>query len=172
VSLPKGAFRLNFEPFQPPEQTPVSPPRPARNVLLLSIALAIVAGWAIAATIALTRSMRTAPAVDAWTPELEALWGPFLQSHRSMVVCLGTPLFVRFPNLGFFRDPRVNDWAEIEKSERLGAARKALGVTEIIPSYNFTGAGEASRARCQATGPRKDLLLFARQHRLLAADRG
>ena len=78
------------------------------------------------------------------------------------MVCLGTPLFVRFPNLGFVRDPKVNEWTEIEKSERLTAARKALGDQDIIASYNFTGAGEASAAfllaRLLATR-KKDLLL-------------
>ena len=63
-----------------------------------------------------------------------------------MVVCLGTPLFVRFPGSGFFRDPRVNDWAEIGKSDALNIARKTLGDQDMIANYNFTGAGEASAA--------------------------
>jgi hypothetical protein len=63
-----------------------------------------------------------------------------------MVVCLGTPLFVRFPAFGFFRDPKANDWAEVERSDRIAAARKAFGDRELLPSYNFTGAGEASAA--------------------------
>ena len=94
--------------------------------------------------------------------ELETIWQPFLQSRRSLVVCLGTPLFVRFPGFGFFRDPKANDWQEVEKSERVAAARKALGDRELLPSYNFTGAGEASAAfllgRLLATR-KQDLLL-------------
>src|SRR5260370_870462 len=145
VSLPKGAFKLNFEVYQPPDQARQTPPDSSRRVLLLGVALAVVALWAIAATIFSVRAARTT-AVDPWTPELEALWEPMLQSNRSTVVCLGTPLFVRFPNLGFLRDPKVNDWADIEKSERLTETRKLLGGKEILPSYNFTGAGEASAA--------------------------
>jgi hypothetical protein len=145
VSLPKGAFKLNFEPCQPPaEAPPPAPPVSSRRVIVLTVALAVVGLWALAATISLVRSTRTTVAVNPWTPELEELWGPFLQSNRSLVVCLGTPLFVRFPNLGFLRDPKVNDWADIEKSERLNETRKSLGIKEILPSYNFTGAGEAS----------------------------
>ena len=75
VSLPKGAFKLNFDPFQPQAPPPTAPDRKVR---VLGIALAIVGIWAIAATIFLARSVRTAPVVDPWTPELEALWGPFL----------------------------------------------------------------------------------------------
>ena len=168
VSLPKGAFKLNFELSHAPDLAPVAPSHPPPKVLALRIALALFAIWAIAATILLTRSPRTGATVDPWTPELEALWGPFLQSRRSTVVCLGTPLFVRFPNLGFFRDPKVNDWGEIEKSDRLNAARKALGNLgnpgnkDVFASYNFTGAGEASAAfllaRLLATR-KKELLL-------------
>ncbi len=163
VSLPKGAFKLNFEIFHPADLAPATPPPdPGRKILGLTIALAVVAIWAIAATVSLSRSTRAVATVDPWTPDLEALWAPLLQSHRTTVVCLGTPLFVRFPNLGFFRDPKVNDWAEIEKSQRLTEARKALGDKEIVPSYNFTGAGEASAAFLLArllSTRKKDLLL-------------
>ena len=51
-----------------------------------------------------------------------------------------------FPISVFLRDPKVNDWTDIEKSERLNETRKTLGAKEILPSYNFTGAGEASAA--------------------------
>jgi hypothetical protein len=74
------------------------------------------------------------------------LWEPFLGGDRSVLVCLGTPLFVRFPNFGFFRDPRTNDWSEIGQSSRVSATRKALGETEYYASYSFTGSGEASAA--------------------------
>ncbi len=146
VSIPKGAFKLNFENYPPPEPPPAQPAAPSRRILALTIALGLVSVWALAATLSLVRTTRSVAAVDPWTPDLEALWGPFLQSHRTMVVCLGTPLFVRFPNLGFLRDPKVNDWTDIEKSERLNETRKTLGAKEILPSYNFTGAGEASAA--------------------------
>src|SRR5207249_3766890 len=65
---------------------------------------------------------------------------------RPLLVSLGTPLFVRFPEFGFFRDPKANDWSELEKSERFRGIHKALGDKEILSSYAFTGAGEASAA--------------------------
>jgi hypothetical protein len=142
ISIPKGAYRLNFESYQPPDQPQSATPR----TRILSIALALVAVWALAATVSLVRVSRTTATVDPWTPDLESLWAPSLQSHRSMVVCLGTPLFVRFPGFGFFRDPRINDWAEIGKSDGLNKARKTFGDQDMIANYNFTGAGEASAA--------------------------
>jgi hypothetical protein len=62
------------------------------------------------------------------------------------MVCLGTPMFVRFPDFGLFRDPKVNDWQEIDKSERFTAVRKALGGKGIFATYAYTGEGEASAA--------------------------
>jgi hypothetical protein len=55
-------------------------------------------------------------------------------------------MFVRFPDFGLFRDPKVNDWQEMEKSERFTAVSKALGGRGMFASYAYTGAGEASAA--------------------------
>jgi hypothetical protein len=143
VTVPKGAFKLNFE-APAPELAPV---RKAWSPKWLAAALSVAVLWAAVATFLAVRArQQVAPVAEKWSPELEALWQPFLQSKRSMLVCLGTPLFVRFPGYGFFRDPKANDWQEIEKSDRITATRKALGVSELLPSYNFTGAGEASAA--------------------------
>ena len=146
ISLPKGGFKLDFDALPAPVADH-APWDPRRKVLLLSIALALVAIWAAVSTIGLVRAGRDAAVLSGrWSPELERLWAPFLQSNRSLLVCLGTPMFVRFPLFGFFRDPKANDWQEIEKSDRITAVRKALGDKEIFPTYAFTGAGEASAA--------------------------
>jgi hypothetical protein len=146
VGLPKGGFVLTFEPGRPETGEEGGSGRPNRSsgFRLVAAALAVAVVWAFVATVLLLQARRAAPASARWTPELEALWAPFLESNRSLLLCLGTPLFVRFPAYGFFRDPRANDWAEVDKSERIAALRKALGGLEISPSYSFTGAGEAT----------------------------
>src|SRR4051794_12113145 len=148
VTLPKGAFKLNFEPNAVAERAaPTAEQRPGRWTRWMALGLAIVTLWAAAATVVAVRARRVAaPVGGRWAPGLEEIWQPILESKRSLLVCLGTPLFVRFPGYGFFRDPKANDWQDIEKSDRIQATRKALGVPEILPSYNFTGAGEASAA--------------------------
>jgi hypothetical protein len=147
VSMPKGAFKLNFEPVAGQDHAHGAPWNPRRLIVLLSAALAVASIWAVASTIGLVRLHREAQVVaERWTPELESIWGPFLQSNRPLVVCLGTPLFVRFPDFGLFRDPKVNDWPEMEQSKRFAAVRKALGAKGIFASYAYTGAGEASAA--------------------------
>jgi hypothetical protein len=138
-------------------------------VLALASALAIAIAWAAYSTLSLVRLRReVGPAAQQWTPELEKLWAPFLESNRPLLVCLGTPLFVRIPSLGFFRDPKANDWQEVEKSDRMAAVRKALGDSQAIPWYAFTGAGEASGAFLVAKllSIRKPALLLTRSNLL------
>ena len=163
VALPKGAYKLSFQPSAGTLPPTREHERPRRIVLCLAVTCGLLAVWALAATILVVREHhQLEPAAESWSPELEALWSPFLQSKRSLLVCLGTPLFVRFPEFGFFRDPKANDWQEIEKSARVNGVRKALGDKEIHPLYSFTGAGEASAgfllAKLLATRKREMLL--------------
>ena len=164
ISLPKGAFKLNFE--RAPVERKARPPRdPRRTMMLLGAALVIVTLWAAVATIGLVR-LRGDAAITAerWNPELESLWAPFLKSPRPLLVCLGTPLFVRFHAFGFFRDPKTNDWQEVERSDRIQTLRKATGGMDMIPWYAFTGAGEASAGFLIAKllSPRKHDILLTR----------
>lgn len=168
VSLPKGAFKLSFEPL-PSGAAAVPMPHSRRTVLILGLALAAALIWAALATAGFLRLRReAAPAAARWSPDLEKLWAPFLESQRPFLVCLGTPLFVRFPNFGFFRDPKANDWQEMERSERVMAVRRALGDRDILPWYAFTGAGEASAAFqvAKLLSSRKRQLLLTRSNLL------
>jgi hypothetical protein len=145
ISLPKGAFKLNFEVVR--TQTPAvvePPPTRQRQMRILAAALVLAFLWAAVSTVLYVSAARSSAARAGWTPELEALWGPFLESHRSLVLCIGAPLFVRIPGYGFFRDPRSNDWEDADKSDRFARLRKLLGEAELSPSYSFTGVGEAS----------------------------
>ncbi|HYW48454.1 MAG TPA: hypothetical protein VE959_36665 [Bryobacteraceae bacterium] len=159
ISLPKGGFKLDFQVVQ--TRTAGDGAAEARRTRILAVALALALVWAIVATVLFASARRAATAASPWTPEMEALWAPFLESNRSLLLCLGAPLFVRIPNYGFFRDPRSNDWEEISKSDRIAGLRKALGGAEISPSYSFTGTGEAS------AGVLLSELLATRKHDLL-----
>jgi hypothetical protein len=161
VTLPKGAFKLQFETVDTGHRKEL-PGTGARRLKFLVAALVIAVLWAAAASIFAVRYRRAmAPIAENWSSDLEVLWEPFLESKRPLLVCLGTPLFVRFPGFGFFRDPKANDWEEIQRSERINGVRNALGDQELLPSYAFTGAGEASAAFLLAR------LLSARKHDLL-----
>ena len=147
VTLPKGSFKLVFEVNNGPSAAESAAARSHRLMRIFAIAAGVALVWAIVMTALWIRSARLAqPVAEAWTPDLESLWRPYLDSRRPLLVSLGTPLFVRFPDFGFFRDPKANDWSELEKSDRFRGVHKALGDKEILPNYNFTGAGEASAA--------------------------
>ena len=169
ITLPKGAFKLNFQIVQtkPGEEKPKLAVRPW-TVRVLAGALALALVWAVLATVVLLAARRGARGSAGWTPELEALWAPFLDSNRSLLLCLGAPMFVRIPGYGFFRDPRSNDWAEIRNSERIEALRKALGAGDTYPAYSFTGVGEASAGvlLSKLLSPRKREVLLTRSNLL------
>ncbi len=167
ISLPKGGFKLNFEVLH--TQTPAAPaPGGRRQGWILGVISALVLVWAIAATVLWLSARRSAPPAAAWTPELQALWAPVLESRRSLMLCVGAPLFVRVPSWGFFRDPRSNDWDEVNRSDRITELRKSRPDADLSPSYSFTGVGEASAgvllARLLST--RKPELLLTRSNLL------
>jgi hypothetical protein len=101
VDLPKGGFRVTFEPrpvHEPVPPAPAEPPppvpwyrRPAVLVVLLvamSVAIAC-AGYFGVRLWQLERERAGAP--SAWTPELRQLWEPMLSSNRPLLVCLSSP---------------------------------------------------------------------------------
>jgi hypothetical protein len=167
ISLPKGGFQLKFEPV-PAVAPPAEGERPRTwRVRAMALGLAGALLWAAVSTF-LFISERRKTVADPWNADLEALWAPFLESHRSVLLCLGAPLFVRIPNYGFFRDPRSNDWDEVPNSDRMAALRKALGNIEVTPSYPFTGTGEATAGVLLARllSSRKPDLLLTRSNLL------
>ena len=143
ISLPKGGFKLSVQEMERRSAEQAARLQ-RRRMQILAVTLGLVFVWATASTTLWLSNRHNAAAGSRWTPELDALWEPILSSHRSLVLCLGAPLFVRVPDFGFFRDPRTNDWDEIGRSERIAELRKSRPEAEIGPSYSFTGAGEAT----------------------------
>jgi hypothetical protein len=164
VHLPKGAFKLSFEEASTRSGGPRLTDR--QWILTLAAALAVTLIWAMLATVyGVKWRQEGAVAAEQWSPELEQLWAPFLQTSRPVLVCLGMPLFIRLPEYGFFRDPRTNDWQEVARSERMAAVRR-LGQADILPWFAFTGAGEASAAALisKLLGTRKRDVLLTRSN--------
>ncbi len=101
LNIPKGAFKVTFEPKpiapQPePETTAVESlplPRPSYKIELLLGAL-LLASVALASYFGLRlrqvehTAQMTVPAT--WTPELRELWAPLITQDRPLVVCLAT----------------------------------------------------------------------------------
>jgi hypothetical protein len=149
IELPKGHYRVIFRVAEA-QAAPV-PQDSAAQVRRLRRACSLLAlGFAAALLLALYRHgaagrnpVISASGGSAWTRELELIWRPYLTGRRRILITLGTPLFTKFSG-GFFRDPRLNTWAEAEPSDRLKSVQKALGSPYASPWHNFTGVGEAT----------------------------
>ncbi len=97
VDLPKGGFRVTFEPrpaaprAAETEPTVVEVPRPRyRRELLLTAACAIALVSAVFLGARLWTIERAAPETAGWTPELREIWSPMLESNRPLVICLSS----------------------------------------------------------------------------------
>jgi len=135
LDVPKGHFQLTWE----------------RRALAWSriqtLVVPILAVWAIGMTVLSWQEHRvSAPLREAWTPELQELWRPFLESKRPLIVVVSSPLFVGFQGSGFYRDQTLNQWDDVLASPKVQALRKTLNSPAIQERYYYTGLGETSAA--------------------------
>jgi hypothetical protein len=144
ITLPKGHFELGFEPMADKVGLPEGGNhlwrRAAAALALVAVAALIwgVAGW--------RRAGEPAAVADAWPRELREFWGPFIESPKTMMVVLGSPLFVRFHN-HYFRNPWANEWGEVEKAVPLEELGKLLkSPTPPSETRRWTPLGEALAA--------------------------
>ncbi len=100
VDLPKGAFKVTFEPRvalaapAPEQPAQILTPRASRfsrttllllGLLAMALACAAYLGFRLAQV-----SSATLPSPAVWTPELRELWAPLLSTDRPLVVVLAT----------------------------------------------------------------------------------
>jgi hypothetical protein len=178
VDMPKGGFRVTFEPrpamtISTPLPVPVEIPIPGRDwrrrEIVLVSALAIAVGCAMFFMTRLWRveqgdRLSSSATAANLTPALRELWEPLLSSSRRLVVCVSTPLFVKVPGFGVVREPSINDWDDVPASKRLSSIEGALQAGISEPSYSYTEAGTATGAFLlgQFLAPRKQDVLITR----------
>lgn len=153
VDLPKGGFKVTFEP-RPVAPVPSPLPLPSyRRERILGACLAIalvfvfffgIRLWQLEGQGVSSTSASSAP--SDWTPELQQLWAPLLSSNRRLMVCLSTPLFIRVPGFGFVRQSPFSAWSDAIDDKSLSSLEEALHVSGAEPTYGFTGVGTASGA--------------------------
>jgi hypothetical protein len=177
IDLPKGGFKITFEPR--PQAVPPAPPVvvapmpvPSRHgwhprEIALTAGLLVTVGCAVYFMTQLWRVERIesgTPTVETWTPALRELWEPLLSSSRRLVVCVSTPLFVKVPGFGVVRESSVNDWDDASASKKLSSVEGALQAGISEPSYSYTEAGTATGAFLlgQFLAPRKQAVLITR----------
>jgi hypothetical protein len=165
IELPKGGFKIVWRPragdgilAAAVAPAPVagaastSPPVPSvespllKKWRILAIALAVtsfvlilVSVWAVSRT--LRNPSRNLAAVKS-SPELDALWGPFLSSTHRLIIAFSDPVFVRFQRSGaadvLYRTRNTNGWEDAVASPEFGALKRLLGNPPANPSLDFT----------------------------------
>jgi hypothetical protein len=165
VELPKGRFKIAWHPrgvetlpVVPAPLPPVVIPQPAevvappaivpdtskmwRNVAIGATAIALVFAfvtvWSLART---SKTLATTRAASGSTPELDALWRPFLSPARHLIIAFVNPLFVRLQRKAgvdvVFRTSGDNSWEDVLASSELPALKKALGSDLATPTFNL-----------------------------------
>lgn len=145
MELPKGHFSLKFSTRSLPSALGSRELRRWQRVCvgllaLLAVVLATAVYWRVALSRARTE---TAWVREQWTPELEEIWRPYLESNRPTMISLGTPLFVKFQR-AYLRFPDINKWDDVAQDPIVRALRKLGPDSEPLPSQIYTGIGEAS----------------------------
>ncbi|MGD1091896.1 MAG: hypothetical protein ABSB35_07860 [Bryobacteraceae bacterium] len=153
VKLPKGRYKLHWQPRPPmeaasaPADTPATVPRRRYALLGISACLIAVTAWAVYTNIRLSEERQlTAVFRGQWPPEIATLWQPFVNSKRPLLISVGTPLFVDLPGVGYFRDLSVNSPDDIAKSTTIATIEKALHLEPLQPFTDFATFGAANSA--------------------------
>ena len=90
IDLPKGGFKVTFEPR--PAAPPEAPTRRWRwRAAVAAASLAVAIGGAVYVSTRPVRAELNGAEAAALTPELQQLWTPILNSNRPLVVCIATP---------------------------------------------------------------------------------
>jgi len=138
VHLPSPA-PLSEQPAQASESGSVRKWRVlATGLAVVSLLLASVTVWT------LSRWSRTLPlssAIPGTTPELDALWRPFLSSSHHLIVAFINPLFVRLERQGvpdiIYRTGGNNSWDAAIASPEFSVMTRSLGNPVAKPTYNM-----------------------------------
>ncbi|MCP5109250.1 MAG: hypothetical protein GY953_00280 [bacterium] len=130
IELPKGHYELKFRTHSDRVSSPEvgalrsEVRRWRRMSLALAICTAVLASlggyWWLSPW-----SVTEATAGPQWTPELESIWRPYIESERPTLVALGAPLFTKFSG-GFFRSPRINEREAAAASPHRTADERSL----------------------------------------------
>lgn len=155
INLPKGHFKLRCEPRQPSGEAPSSRSSRARvralgwagTVAVIVLMMSVVGGALSFFKIRRTEAMSSVGA-NMWTPNLEQLWQPYLDTHKPMLVAIEDPLFVELQRGSgiYYRDKSFDEWNAAFGSRGVKALRQAFDYPNTQPSRYYTSFGEVSAA--------------------------
>ena len=136
IDLPRRQFSLKFQ-GREAAAAPLAHRGLRVAVMAAALLVAGLAGWLLGRGSAPQRTQGNP------SPALRAFWKPLLESPKPPLLCLGSPMFLRF------RGARLRYLDSIEESRNNTVVRqleKLFGGGDAAPAYEYTGIGEATAA--------------------------
>jgi hypothetical protein len=93
------------------------------------------------AVLSLGLHWRPDPGQASWTPELEAIWKPFLERGAPVLISFETRLFVQFTDRLYVRDGRVNEMSQLESSQPLKKMQRLFASPKLYENRNYNDFG-------------------------------
>jgi hypothetical protein len=150
IEIARGAYVPRFIRRQDPSIVSAVPNTEASpgNVLPGArtwVRMSSVAGLIVLALLAyaLLRSPKiAAPPRDAWTPEMEAFWKPFLSTNTPLMLTYNSRLFLLALPLDLMvRNWQTNEMSEVPQSAALLQFQKQMGVDRLVETRNYVDFG-------------------------------
>jgi len=93
------------------------------------------------------RARQPKPLGARLTPELSALWEPFLESDAPLLIAFDVRLFFHAPATGLvIRDYQTNDLADTAQSEPLARFQQRMGTNELTETRDYADFGTVHAA--------------------------
>jgi hypothetical protein len=110
----------------------------AIGLAAFSLVLAFVSIWSLSGV---SRTVAANSTIPASSPELDALWSPFLSSAQHLIIAFSNPLFIRFQRSGspdiVYRRRDSTGWDDAVSYPEFSIFSRSLGRPSAKPSYNF-----------------------------------
>jgi hypothetical protein len=157
IEIPRGSYIPRFvhapvpkppvAPVQPAADLPWAPaavPEVARGVPA-PLVIAFLAGvvFTAAAMMAWNGSRGQSPRSAAWTPDLEAIWKPLIDSKAPVLVSFQTRLFFRVGGLNV-RDWKVDTIGAVESSSALMRIKQFFNAPQLYENRDYVDFGSAN----------------------------
>jgi hypothetical protein len=163
IEIEKGAYVPRFQRREAtPQPAPSIAPAPVSSTARVASqrrtftrrTIVFIAGPLMAAILAFALARALAPkpaatglAARASTPEMEALWKPFLDRNTPLLISFEIRMFLFAPATGLVvRDFQANQKEDVVRSKALAAFRERMGADQLIETYDYADVGAVEAA--------------------------
>ena len=157
IEIRKGAYIPQFQRMEAPAESapsaspaPVRPTAPPSRTPSLKFIAAVAGLTVLAATliyISTVRAGNRTPDPQSWTPELAALWKPFISDDTPLIISFEIRLFFYSPSTGLVvRDYRTNQASDLPASQPLAEFRARNGETDLQETSDYADSGAVHAA--------------------------